>query len=199
MTATLRFLVMVLLYGNIRIVGQTCTELSTASTVDLVKYLNRSKDSQKSLCVEYAIRHLGEKKSFEAILVILRYLDYRREPTQFEKQGIATSHGWYPATIALYEIGKPAMPFIVERLATEMTLVERRNALETIMDISSDDFVSAVKLIRSAAQKVKGDDVRITEAEVRLTEASREAARMCPPRVRPSCEAALYDMPSPKP
>ena len=174
------------------LMGQSCTELASASSGELLTYLNRGKASQTSSCTEYALRRLGERKYLEAVPVALRYLDFRREPTEAEKHGLASMNSWYPATIALFEIGKPALPYLVDLLATKTTEVVRKNALETVMDISSDDFVSGVRLIRAAAEKVRGNDSRLSEEEVRLTQASREAAKMCPPRVRSDCEAALY-------
>lgn len=197
MKIRLKTIVMVLFCSHHSIVAQPCAELAAAGQSDAIKYLNRGRDSQTALCVEHALRQIGETGSIEGIAIVLRYLDYRREPTPSEKRGATNLNTWYqyPAMIALFEIGKPAMPYLIDLLASDTNNLRRRNALETIGDIYREDPAAGVKLLSSAAEKVKGNDMRVTEAETRLTEASRELAKMCPPRVRSQCEAVLYNAP----
>jgi len=176
-------------------IAQTCTELASAGPADLVRYLNRDRSTQTSLCVEYALRELGEQRYLEGIQVVLRHFDFQRDLTPSEIGGVTNiNRGFlYPATSALFGMGKPALPYILDLLAAETNALRRRNALEAVRDICRDDYVAGVRLVRSAAEKVRGDDARLTQAEIRLNEASRELAMMCPPQVRSSCEAALYD------
>ncbi len=98
-------------------------------------------------------------------------------------------HKWYPATIALYQIGKPALPALVQLLGTETSPIVRAKALQTVMDISSDGFhfVSGVKLLQAAALS-QGD----SRVKARLLDAASKAVKMCPVPLRPQCEDALH-------
>jgi hypothetical protein len=115
-------------------------------------------------------------------------LGFRREPAPWESGDVVVElmHEWYPATTALFEIGKPALPALLDLLGTETTPIVREKALRTVMDISRDDFVSGVKLIRATASKQKDK-----AAESRLLDAAAKAAKMCPPHIRAECEDAL--------
>jgi hypothetical protein len=115
-------------------------------------------------------------------------LGFRREPDSWEsgEDVVALQHDWYPATAALSLIGKPALPPLVDLLGTETTPLVRAKALEIVMDISEDDSVSAVKLLRAAAAKEEDK-----AAESRLLDAAGKAAKMCPARAQLQCEDAL--------
>ena len=95
-------------------------------------------------------------------------------------------HEWYPATTALFQIGKPALPALLDVLAAETSPVVRQKALETLMDISREDPVSGVKLMRDSAATRRGK-----AAQARLLDAARKSVNLCRPSVRPQCEAAL--------
>jgi hypothetical protein len=95
-------------------------------------------------------------------------------------------HEWYPATSALFQIGKPALPALIDLLGTETTPIVRSKALQTVMDISRGDLVSGVKLIRDAAAKRQDKAAR-----VRLLDAASKSVNLCRPSIRPQCEDAL--------
>ncbi len=165
-----------------------CPLLAAAAPSALVSYLDGPKGSQTSACTEYAIAQIGEKKYVAGVGVLVRYLGFRREPEFWEKgeDVVDLQHEWYPATSALFQIGKPALPALIDLLGTETNPIVRSRALQTVMDISRGDFVSGVKLIRDAAA------TRNAKAEqARLLDAARKSVALCRPSVRPQCEAAL--------
>lgn len=165
-----------------------CLDLGSAEPSELVSYLNGPQPSQNAPCMAYSIRQIGAKQYVPGVGALIRYLSFRRDPDPWEKgkDVVETKHDWYPATTALSLIGKPALPPLVDLLGTETTPLVREKAIETVVDITRDDPVSGVKVLRAGAAKGKG-----TVAESLLLGAAGEAAKMCPPQVRPQCEAAL--------
>jgi hypothetical protein len=168
-----------------------CPQLVSAEPPALVSYLDDAEKSQTPACIEYAIRQIGDKVYVPAVDTLVRHLGFRREPEPWEREHggavIDLMHEWYPATIALYQIGKPALPALLDVLATDTIPVVRQKALQTVMDISSnEDIVSGVKVIRDAAATR-----RDKAAQARLLDAARKSVLLCRPSIRPRCEAAL--------
>ena len=166
-----------------------CLQLESGEPSQLVSYLDGPKGSQTSACTEYAIGQIGEKRYVAGVGVLARRLGFRREPDFWEKgeDVVGLQHEWYPATSALFQIGKPALPALIEILGTETTpIIRSSKALQTVMDISRDDFVSGVKLIRDAAATRKDK-----AAQARLVDAARKSVNLCRASIRPQCEAAL--------
>ena len=165
-----------------------CPRLADAEPSALVSYLDGSMASQPPACVEYAIGQLGERRYGPAADTLIRHLGFRREPDFWEKgeDVVELQHEWYPAATALFQIGKPALQPLIDLLGTETPPVVRAKALQTVVDICRDDFVSAVKLLRAAAAK-QGDSA----AKTRLLDAAGRAVQMCPRGLRPQCEDAL--------
>jgi hypothetical protein len=167
-----------------------CPRLVSAEPAALVSYLNGPEASQTPACTEYAIRQIGDKGYAPAVDTLVRRLGFRREPGPGERgEGGAVleyMHEWYPATIALFQIGKPALPALLDVLAAETSAVVREKALQTVMDICREDIVSGVKLIRDAAA-ARQDKA----AQARLLDAAKKSVTLCRSSIRPRCEAAL--------
>ena len=68
----------------------------------------------------------------------------------------------YPATTALFEIGKPAVPDLVEAIADSNTSdLARSNAIETLFWIHSGDVSEAVAVLNRAGKEAKDGRRRI--------------------------------------
>lgn len=167
---------------------EPCLQLASAEASALVSYLDGPEASQTAACIAFSVRQIGAKKYAAGVGTLIRYLGFRREPDFWERGDdvAASRHDWYPATAALSLIGKPALPPLVDLRGTETTPIVQAKALETLMAISGDDFVSAVKLLRAAAATQQDK-----AAESRLLDDAAKAAKMCPPNVRPQCEDAV--------
>lgn len=166
----------------------TCPQLASAEPSALVSYLDGPQASQTAACIAFSIRQIGAKKYAPGVLTLIRHLDFRREP-DFWGNGedvVALQRNWYPAVLALSEIGMPAVAPLVDLLGNETTPLVRTKAIETLVGIYGDDSASAVKLLRAAA--VKQED---KAAGTRLLDAAAKAAKICPVRVRLQCEDAL--------
>ncbi len=167
---------------------EPCLPLASSDAPALVSYLDGPQAPQTPACIAFSVRQIGAKKYAAGVGALVRYVGFRREPDFWERGDdvAALRHDWYPATTALCLIGKAALPALIDLLGTEAAPVARAKALETVLDISRDDFVSAVKLLRAAAAD-QGDKA----VESRLLDAASKAANICPPSVKPHCEDAL--------
>jgi hypothetical protein len=95
----------------------------------------------------------------------------------------------YPATTALFEIGKPAVPDLVEAIANSATSeIARSNAVATVFDIYRSDVAESVRVLMRAS-KASPD----REASMRLYDAARKAADMCRQPGHNSCMSALSE------
>jgi hypothetical protein len=95
----------------------------------------------------------------------------------------------YPATTALFEIGKPAVPDLVEAIANSATSeIARSNAVATVFDIYRSDVTESVQVLMRAS-KASPD----REASMRLYDAARKAADMCRQPGHNSCMSALSE------
>lgn len=116
-----------------------------------------------------AIKRLGELKSTEAINDLTRLLTFRRT---FEWEGteraemmegihLITPGERYPAVGALFEIGKPSLPALIEVIKThDSNSLEGSNAWRAVMIIFRDTPSSAVEYLRKAGAKASSPEAR---------------------------------------
>jgi hypothetical protein len=116
-------------------------------------------DYQKDpACIKANLQYLGmaslQHESLDiqkAIPPLIALLGYHVEP----RPGHApTRFDEYPAITALYQIGQPAVPALLEVLAAkESESVESKNALDAFMDSHRQDLDVGLKKLKQAAQK----------------------------------------------
>jgi len=108
-------------------------------------------------CAIAALEILGHEHATSYIPKIVNFLTFRRkfywEGTGFNIRPV-TELGHYPAAMALFEIGKPALPALLT-VATEEKpdSLKFSNAVNTIMSIYRDQMSAGVRFLRQAALK----------------------------------------------
>jgi hypothetical protein len=142
-------------------------------------------------CIDAAIRQLGNERYVPAIDVLASYLDFKSPTYTLPADAPVYNPRWgylYPATLALFEIGPPAIESLVRVIASPSSSdTAGTNAAETLMTINRIDMSKAVTALTTAA-KATTDAV----AAARLRDAARKLASTCPgPELRTKCEAAL--------
>jgi len=168
---------------------ETCPDLSSSSTKELISFLERNGHAADPACVKKIITQLGDAKQVAAINVLISLLEFRRPDTEMEKQHLLSIEDRYPAVEALFQIGMPAVPSLVSALASYRTSdLSRQNALRALEEIHSEDPTKAISLLRKAASEAK------TGAEaVRLESAARDVMKYCGKLWHDRCAAALLD------
>jgi HEAT repeat protein len=130
----------------------------TAPTIEgLIKILQDSelvhRDPGK---VAEAIRSLGRRKAQAAIPYLIDLLGFRyRRPSEggLRRRPIGVSSR-YPATGALFAIGEPALPSLLEVVRTrDFDSIESKNARQTIRQILREEPGRADELFKEAAGK----------------------------------------------
>jgi hypothetical protein len=96
-------------------------------------------------CVVVALELLGHEHAQDHISEIVKFLTFRRkfywEGTGFNMQPVGEIEH-YPAAMALFEIGKPALPALLSVVAEgPPDSLQFRNAVNTIMDIHRDEYL----------------------------------------------------------
>jgi hypothetical protein len=172
--------------------GRSCPELQGAKPQAHLEYLQRDRAALTPGCIAYAADQIGLQQYGPAVKTLVRYLDYRlpEDPARAHFAAISripTLGTIYPVTTALFQIGKPAVPDLVEAIASSATSeVARNNAVATIFDIYRSDVVESVRVLMRAS-KASPD----REASMRLYDAAREAAAKCREPGHNSCMSAL--------
>jgi hypothetical protein len=88
-----------------------CDEVADKPANELMARLDSEVPQLRPAGIDRAIRCLGDLHATEAIPLPVKYLEYRREPMESERGGAVTRVGdWCPATTALFQVGKPAVP-----------------------------------------------------------------------------------------
>lgn len=146
------------------VVEQSMDDLqgSDEETQQLIEVL---KKRDKSIEVIFAaIKTLGDKKAKEAIPELIKYLDYEKvyaykQPEYAGSVKIDGTEigrtipleGRYPATGALFQIGKSSLPALIKVIEAEkLESLKSQNALYTIRFIFRDDSSEAVEYLERA-------------------------------------------------
>jgi hypothetical protein len=167
-----------------------CSEANLKSAAKLMSLLHDRPADFRPACIDRAIHHLGELRAIEAIPILLRYLDYRREPMESEKQGVFLRGGdWYPAVSGLYQIGEPAITPLADVIRHETVGSPRFDlALETYMSIKRDDLVAGIESLA----KLAGSATDPGERESLGKAALKASSKYCwPPVKEPLCQSAV--------
>ncbi len=164
-----------------------CPEADSRTAAELADTIRSGK--LRAVCMDRSIRRLGTLHAVDAIPLLINLLDYKRDPDYSETLGYSSRLGdWYPSVVALFEIGKPALPNLLKFLAGgEPKSVAFHKGVEAYMTITREDRVSAVRDIVAAAASA-GDEF----ARANLMEASHQAIDFCRrPGQKALCEASL--------
>lgn len=189
MLRTAAYVVALMIAGSIGSCAQAedCPSVTNLSQAELLQWIDGHRDRSEGLCLAIAINRIGEFRSVEATSTLLDFLDFQRPETDREKLHISTLHDKFPAVPALFSIGKPAVPQILERLKTgNLSENARHNAVRSLVLIYRDNPVDAVTALRKAADKL-GNDVE----KDRILVSARDAASTCPKSWQSRCSAAL--------
>jgi hypothetical protein len=105
----------------------------------------------------------------------------------FRQTHIEWSGSIYPAGSALYVIGKPAVPQLLETIANAATSdLVRDNAADVVSMIHFEDFAEGVAVLVRAA-RAQTDPL----ASIRLMDQARRQAAHCGNERRNDCENAI--------
>jgi hypothetical protein len=128
--------------------------------------------------VEKAIRRLGEMRSVAATEDLIGLLTFgsvlemeNPDPRVNESGRLISFLGHYPAAIALFDIGKPALSALVRVVETnETTALETKIAIHTIMNIFREEPPNGPRYLRRVARRSPSQ-----EAAGRLLKAAETA------------------------
>lgn len=171
-----------------------CPELQGKKPANLLAYLDRDRAALSPDCIVYAIRELGAQQYVAAVNTLAMYLDFRMPGTEKKVHDVTivripTLGDKYPAVVALFEIGKPALPSLVHMIGHGATSdLLRNNALEVVLVIHRENMAEAVRAL-SHASRTSSDSA----TAIRLWDAARKEASRCPGEIRNHCEDALLE------
>jgi hypothetical protein len=170
----------------------SCAELEGAKPEVHLEYLQRDRSALRPDCIFYAMEQIGLKHYAPAVKTLIKYLDYRvpEDPTKARwavVMRIPMLSDIYPATGALFDIGKPAIPDLVGAIAGPDTSdVARSNAIEALFLIHREDVSEAVALLNRASKESTD-----WQASQHLMDAARRMADKCRGPAINSCMKAL--------
>ena len=176
--------------------ADACPELDGANLQTQLEYLQRERQTLMPACVSRAMSDLSlraSQKTFdrhaEAIKTLAEYLDYRMPDERSKYLRAASSNrDPYPASSALFNIGKAAVPYLIESIASASTSdTSKRNAVQTLSAIYREDPPEAVRVLRRASRS--SEDWGSSQ---RLLEAARRAS-VCSGALEIACRDALYE------
>lgn len=179
---------LLLIISSGQLLGEDCGSLRSASPESLVSFLEANTPSEDNAeCLTFAIYKLGEMRHEPAIPTLARLLDFRRPPDEHEKRG---SHirmrGFYPAVDALDEIGKSALPSVLEVIeADSSSATARENAVSVWMDIYKYEAPKGVATLRQEFESSNDATVKRN-----LKWALSKAVTECNPPDEAQCKTA---------
>jgi HEAT repeat protein len=131
--------------------AQQCPINSKSSTAELLSFIDQSNTTANAdgRCFTQAFLYLSHNPA--NIDALLPFLDRKRPQTEEERQGWRSMQGIagsYPAVAALVQIGRPAVPALINQLETSNIPLVRRNAayaLHMIFPLCSDELTSTLQ------------------------------------------------------
>jgi hypothetical protein len=172
-----------------------CGDLENKQPESLMEYLQGERSRLNRDCVLYAIEQLGNAHYAPAIRTLVGYLGYRKsDPPNFGSPAAPLIPGhpeWsgsiYPAGSALFQIGKAAVPQLIEVIADASTSdLVRNNAGDVVFGIYREDPAQGIAALVSAAH-AKTDPMD----SLRLMDQARRQADRCSQQRRNDCENAV--------
>jgi hypothetical protein len=181
--------------ASIAMAETKCSELEGAKPQTLLDYLRRDRSTTKAPCISSAMFQIvypPDGQVFDgdpgAIKIIVGYLDYRMPEESKLAAFVSKNRDAYPADVALFVIGKPALPYLIDAIASSSTSpIAQSNAIWVVFLIHGEDKPGAVRAL-SRASKASQD----FERSLRLFDAARKAANMCTGPNINRCIDALY-------
>lgn len=178
--------------STLALAGIQCAELEGMKPQAQLEYLQQDRSALSADCIAYATFQLGFGRHTEATKTLVAYLDYR-SPDDLKgarQMVVGRNADPYPAATALFMIGKPAVPDLIEAVAGSATSgVARSNAVLTVFVIYRDDISEAVRMLKRAAKARESTDC---EASQRLIDAARKTAGWCKGEMANVCMDALF-------
>jgi len=174
--------------------AESCTDLKSASGFDAVSYIEHGQ-VKTAACAKVAFRLIQHLPKDDAIPVLIKYLGYKRPLSYAEQHGVSTSGGYqeimYPAVNALYAIGLPAEPALIEVVARSegKESIERKNAMYTLELIEHGDTVALLRVMHNRRLSF-GDSTDGANLESAIQELKK---RRCHDKLAQLCEDALKE------
>jgi hypothetical protein len=165
-----------------------CRKVQKAKPDEQLEYLKGNRAALVPPCLMAAFDGLGYKRFTPAIPLLIQFLDFKRPYETLCCR--AGGYTWvYPAGEALLEIGRPAVPALVEAIAGSNTPeVIRKNAAGVLNEMfwNWQEPTGAISLlVRESRAPRDGPESQ------RLLDAARELASNCRAETRPTCIDAL--------
>jgi len=139
--------------------AQDCVQLHDTGADQVISYLNTVEPNPGNQeCISFALSRLGTLRYEPAVSVLARWLDFRRPPTDREKQGLylhaQTIDEIYPAASALEELGQKALPEVLSVIRSDSSpKTARANAVFVWMEIYKSESPKGVTLLRQEADR----------------------------------------------
>jgi hypothetical protein len=170
--------------------ASTCPSLKNSQM--RLEFLQDEKARLDGDCVLYAIDQLRVARYAPATATLIRYLDYPYPPPpnrgNSEPIIVSGPFNWtnYPAANALADIGKAAVPQLVDAIADAATSdLTRTNAADAIMAMYNHLPEGIAVLVRAAHARTDPMESN------RLMDQARRLPSRCGSRVRNDCENAV--------
>jgi HEAT repeat protein len=129
---------------------------------------------------------LGTSKDPIAIPILIELLGFERPETEAEKLGVSSMQDKFPAVPALFSMGKPAVPALIDNLRTkDLDPVVRKNALRALIMLHRDNPPDAILELKNARSKAK-----LGPETDRLQSVLDDSTQTCPKSWRERCVAA---------
>jgi len=172
--------------------SQDCEALKFASAADAVNYLDVRQDPTAE-CVNAAFQLIQRLPQEDAIPILIKHLGYKRPHTGAENLGFYI-HGplpWllYPAVEALYSVGLPAEPALIDGISRieDNDSIDRANALYALILIHHSSILPLIRTMHQRSLSLRG-----TPSHDRLESAILELkGRYCYGKLKQECEKAL--------
>lgn len=166
-----------------------CSRLETASSPDLVQFLNSViPNEENGRCVTWAIHRLGKERYEPAIPSLVRLLDFRRPQTEGEDTMGGFGRVIFPAPVALELVGQKALPELLRAIEVDRTSERaRQSAVEVWMEIyrHTDEHPKGVADLAQEDIRSKDDAIKR-----RLKWAVQKAVTLCDARELAACQRA---------
>jgi hypothetical protein len=164
-----------------------CDSLEHASDTDLVAFLNGAlPDENNARCITWAIHRLGEEHYEPAIQPLVKLLDFRQPRSENLFHGPEDP---FPSRVALEQIGKKALPAVLQAIKAESTSdAARDNAVAVWMEIYKYDRPDGIAALKQ--EELKADN---EATKNRLAAAVQKALPHCGRQDASACRQAAAE------
>src|SRR5579872_719275 len=169
-----------------------CPPLRHSEDSGLMAFLEENKNGKRSEspdCAAFAILELGKARSYPAIPILIRYLDFEwpHASNVNSNASLVYERQYFPAVTALVLMGTPSLLPLLHTLETEpLPQIARSKGVETIMLLYAEYPPFGIKALVSPISRAPDK----ASAE-RMASAARFALQWCDDEHKPLCEMAL--------